>query len=624
MNQHSEILISAKDLRAALKTIKSGRVRPEFAELRPAQDGVSVAVQTKYATGEMKVACEGKWPETIRVNYSAFKHVVSSYAPDAIRLRFDDDQLVLNKTRLSAHVIAAGGTERFRAPVQTDLIDLIDRSAKTEASRKPKRSSKTRRAPKVDDLQFNLSLFEPRDAYRYRNRWASRGNERFRLQALNALPALKTLLPGFEREIDSGRPLIPAMASALSVGQGTIRWFATLEHDAHKSVSFFRRDVLEQFIRDVDHVPVEWRPTEDRSIRSAGTAMEILRSVAVVMGVSFETLVHRSKGQWEIVQADHSRALNARFLSTIHKDGLWGQVHDFGRVVFNVEVLRRLKAKGVAITDAVVSEAAVLEEPVRRHIAGVFYGGLSPQRALEIMGNWAVSIGDPLSHPAAETYQLDQTLHSIGGTEPLFRKAVAAPNGLWFVSLYSPDMLLEEATRMRNCIGKYPNRIRYLPFHALSIRDADDESVATVMLQETDEGLKVFDFQGPDNTQPRPSCEQALQWLLDQVSEQGLVIEWDRIWMMRMLRREHSGGWDAACDRLGFHIHDDDVVEWVYRAFHAMFVPAKFRQLSRSDMLKEAGLEQLIDRRVEVIRKEGRAARSLAKPVMGRRWQDRL
>ena len=583
-----------------------------------------MAVQTKYAIGETKVAGKGKWPVTIRVNYNALKHVASSYAPDPIRLRFDDDQLVLNKTRLSAHVIVAGGTERFRAPVQTDLIDLINRSAKNEASRKQKRSSKTRRAPKVDDRQLNLSLFQPRDAYRYRNRWASRGNERFRLQALNALPALKTLLPGFENEIDSGCPLIPAIANALSVGQGTIRWFAVLEHDAHKAVSIMRTDLLEQFIRNVDHVPVEWRPIEAERIRPAAHAMAVLRNVALVMGVSFETLIRRSKGQWERLQADHSRALNARFLSTIHSDGLWGQVHDFGRVVFSVEILRRLKAKGITNTDTVVSEAAVLEVPVCRHIADLFYTGLSPQRALEIMGNWAVSIGDPLSHPAAETYQLDQTLHAIGGTEPLFRKALAAPYGLWFVSLHSPDMLLEEATRMRNCIGKYPNRIRYLPFHALSIRDADDESVATVMLQETDEGLKVFDFQGPDNRQPRPSCEQALQWLLDQVSEQGLVIEWDRIWMMRMLRREHSGGWDAACDRLGFHIHDDYVVEWVYRAFHAMFVPAKFRQLSRSDMLKEAGLDQLIDRRVEVISQKGRAARSIAKPVMGRRWQDRL
>jgi hypothetical protein len=521
-------------------------------------------------------------------------------------------------------VIVAGGTERFRAPVQSDLIELINRSARSEISRKPKRPSTRRRSAKNDDRQFNLSLFEPRDTYRYRNRWATRGNERFRLQALNALPALKTLLPNFEDQIDNGSPLIPAMAQALSVGPGTIRWFATLEHEAHKEVSVLRPDLLEQFIRDVDHVPVEWRPTEAGSIRSAANAMAILRDVAMVMGLSFEALVHRSKGQWERIQAEHGRALNARFLSTIHSDALWSHVYDFGRVVFCVEVLRRLKEKGVTISDAVVSEAAVLEHPVRRLIADVFYDGLSPQRALEVMGNWAVSIGDPLSHPAAESYQLDQTLHSIGATEPLIQKALVAPNGLWFVSLHSPDMLLEEATRMRNCIGKYPNRIRYLPFHALSIRDADDDSVATVMLQETDEGLKVFDFQGPDNTKPTQSCEQALQWFLDRAANQGLAIEWDRIWFSRMVRRQQSGGWDAACDRLGFHIHDDAVVEWIYRAFHAMFVPAKFRHLSRLDMMKAAGFEQMIDRRVEILSEEGRTVRPPARPVMGRRWQDRL
>ncbi len=419
-----------------------------------------------------------------------------------------------------------------------------------------------------------------------------------REQIVSLFPALAPIMSEFAGVIDEALPFVDEVARRLGVRKCAVRH---MQQAPRHVVEETGADVC-WLIRCLDRTAPDHFPDTEDAWHEFAEAQKAIDEIAELCGRSAEQLSRSSGGRWSAIFAAAARALDQPFLRLPVPDGLAGQILDFFRVVFSPEVCIELRRRGIELTHGVVDQVAIMGRETKMELVRLLYRQQDVLGVLRKISDWVANLGNPLSHPGAPGRHACASLCRIEPWSPLIDGPVVAPNGLIIVPLNSSIALVEEGRTMQHCIGKYPGRLAYYPFHALSLRTSDGFRLASAILQaEGRECITVWDLNGYRNFGVDPRARSALEWLIERLSNGSIFADWTRLGTEREARWAHTGGPDAATDRLQFNFYDQHLREWAWTGFHRMFVGPPYNGLTRDEMMLHTGLRHLAVARAQEI-----------------------
>jgi hypothetical protein len=407
-----------------------------------------------------------------------------------------------------------------------------------------------------------------------------------RQRAAAAFGVLGERLLEFAAEIDSGIPLVEAIARRFKVRPGTIRRFRRIPASDLLTVD----SSLEELLPLIERTPPDLLPKGD-FWQCFVTAHRKLQKLSDAACVSYERLVAKSAGRWyDLATLDWPDGMwLARPLDAAYRD------------VFLAEVLVRARSFGFRFDhETIVSLLGAPPADVRAVLGAHFFGGKGPRAVYDAIYDWN-SCGASrfaLSLPGGERARA--MLVRFPAWQPLFPPR-ESPEGLRLVSLATPSELIDEGLSLGHCIGRYVHRCCYGPFHAVSIRTQCGFRLTTAMLEERPDGtLDIHDHRGAANITPDRRAVRALEWLLDEIRARRVHVNFALLRHARQKRLEAAGGEDAAT-RHSYQIHSPTVREWVFRAYYAPYLRAEDRDLSRDKWLERTGLAARADQMTEAL-----------------------
>lgn len=419
-----------------------------------------------------------------------------------------------------------------------------------------------------------------------------------REQIVTLFPALAPIMSEFVDVIDTALPFVDEVARRLRVKKCVVRHM----QQAPRHVIEETGSEVCWLVRCLDRTAPDHFPDNEDAWHEFVEAQKAIDEIAELCGRSAAQLSQSSDGGWSDIFAAAAKARDQPFLRLPTPDGLAGQILDFFRVVFSPEVCIELRRRGIELTHSIADQVGIMGRETKMEIVRLLYRQQDALGILRKISDWVANLGNPLSHPGALMRHICAPLCRIEAWPPLFECPVVTPSGLIIVPLSSSTALVEEGRTMHHCIGKYPGRLAYYPFHAVSIRTSDGFRLASAILQtQESKNVTVWDFNGYRNSGIDPRARSALEWLIERISKGSMFVDWAGLAAKREARWAHTGGPDAATDRLQFNFYDQHLREWAWTGFHRMFVGPPYNGLTRDDMMLHTGLRDLAVARAQAI-----------------------
>lgn len=419
-----------------------------------------------------------------------------------------------------------------------------------------------------------------------------------REQIVGLFPALAPIMSEFVDAIDEALPFVDEVARCLGVKKCVVRHM----QQAPRHVVEETGSAVCWLVRCLDRTAPDHFPDTEDAWHEFVEAQKAIDEIAELCGRSAAQLSQSSNGRWSDIFTAAAKARDQPFLRLPTPDGLAGPILDFFRVVFSPEVCIELRRRGIELTHSVVDQVAIVGRETKMEIVRLLYRQQDALGIVRKISNWVANLGNPLSHPGASVRHIGAPLCGIEAWLPLIDSQVVAPNGLIVVPLTSSTALAEEGRTMQHCIGKYPGRLAYYPFHAMSLRTSDGFRLASAILQaEEAKNVTVWDFNGYRNYGVDPRARAALEWLIERIANGSISVDWARLTAEREQRWAYTGGPDAATDRLQFNFYDRHLREWAWTGFHQMFVSPPYNGLTRDELMLNTGLREMAVARAQEI-----------------------